>query len=205
MALTELLRIVTPPVAGCQKAPNEGTATGRGNLPSCPLPSDYLDLCEAYGNGYFDAPGHLMLFFLNPMSPEYEGEFAQACADLRFILRIGSNEADVPYGVYPGNPGWLPWGHDIDGNLLCWITEGKPDEWPTVLLSADHRSFQQVNLPVTTFLARVFTRQITTILWNDSEAFTIPVRFVPETRGVESSRCDGRLAYQGKSPTRESG
>jgi hypothetical protein len=69
----------------------------------------------------------------------------------------------------------------LDGSLLCWLTEGKPDDWPIILLSPERTSFQQLALPMTTFLALAFTRQIRTILWNDPVFFSgqHPIRFVP--------------------------
>lgn len=145
------------------------------------LPSDYRDFCFHYGSGCFDDPGRLLVFVWNPCSRHYAKDLHRTCADLRETRELGPRTANVPYGVYPDRPGWLPWGSDMDGNLMCWLTEGEPDQWPLILLTSDRTGFQQLDMPMTTFLARAFTRKIQSILWANPIFFSgpEPIRFLP--------------------------
>lgn len=180
MAITDLLAVVPAPKEPVHAGPAKGWPEVQRTL-RIALPSDYRDFALHYGSGYFDDPGRLIVWAWNPFSPEYLSDLERCCEELRKDRGDLLREPNLPYGVFSHRPGWLPWGNDIDGSLLCWLTEEKPDDWPVILLSPERTSFQQLHLPMTTFLAQAFTRRIQTILWHDPVFFAgpEPVRFVP--------------------------
>jgi hypothetical protein len=185
MAIAELLRAVPPPVRPVEP----GDAVQWGEIQETlgiRLPGDYHDFGLRYGSGYFEDSGRLIVTVWNPFQIDYPRAVKAACRDLRGVrhlrgVRTLPEEGNNPYGVFPDQPGWLPWGNDIDGNFLCWLTEGEPESWPIILYAPDRCGFQQLRLPMTTFLAKAFTRQLQLILWNDPAFFSgpEPVRFVP--------------------------
>jgi hypothetical protein len=179
MAIEELSRVVPPPTNTIYTGDASQWAEIEHGL-GIRLPQDYRQLCQVYGSGCFDDPGRLMVFVRNPFDPDYFHELECTCDQLRRERHDLRKEPNRPYGVFPHQPGWLPWGSDIDGSLLCWLTEGESEAWPVLLLSSDHTGFQQVYLPMTTFLARAFTRQIQTTLWHNPLFFAgpEPIRFV---------------------------
>lgn len=180
MSISELEGVVPSP-RSCA-APSPGAWLTLQQTLNVALPSDFRDYSLSYGSGYFDDPRRLMVFVWNPFSPEYLLTLEQVCDELRAARLHLNREPNIPYGVFPHQPGWLPWGCDIDGSLMCWLTEGEPDDWPIILLTPEKTTFQQLHMSMTTFLARAFKRQIRTILWDDP-AFFIgpdPVRFVPD-------------------------
>jgi hypothetical protein len=172
MSLHELLGVVSPPEHPVGTG-NPGSWDEMQTSLGIGLPPDVRDFALRYGTGYFDDPGRLMIWVWTPFCPGGRGSLDRRCEELR--------QTSYPCRVFPDRPGWLPWGNDIDGSLLCWLTEGEPDDWPLILLSAERTSFQQLQMSMTTFLARAFTRQIQTILWDDPVFFSgpQPVRFVP--------------------------
>jgi hypothetical protein len=181
MAIADLLAVVPAPQAPVDAGPAKRWSALKKSA-RIAFPDDYREFGLRYGSGYFDDPGRLLVFVSNPFGPDYLRELEQCCDELRKDRCDLRKKRRIPYGVFPHRPGWLPWGTDMDGSLLCWLTEGEPDQWPIILLSAERSSFQQLQLPMTTFLAHAFTRQIRTILWNDPAFFTgpDPIRFVPE-------------------------
>jgi hypothetical protein len=189
VSLAELLQVVTPPEHPLETGDAARWTEVERRL-GTRLPEDYRDFGLRYGSGYFDDPGRLMVYVWNPFSPRYVQEVECCCEHLRKDRGDLPKEPNLPYGVFPHQPGWLPWGNDIDGSLLCWLTEGAPDDWPVILLSPERTSFQQLPLPLTTFLARVFSRQLRTILWHAPVFFAgpEPLRFVPEG-GADDVRC----------------
>lgn len=190
MAIEELLRVAAPPAQPVEAGDAEQWAEVEKAL-GTPLPRDYFDLAARYGSGAFDDPGRLMVYVWNPFGADYLKEMKETCKNLR-RMRVLPEDHNVPYGVFPHRPGWLPWGSDIDGSLLCWLTEGQPDDWPLVLLSSERTSFQQLKLSLTTFLARAFGRQLPLILWDDPAFFASPqrIRFVPD--GLTDPQQEGK-------------
>jgi hypothetical protein len=181
MSIMDLVAVIPGPEAPSYAGPGSRWPTLQHSL-GIALPSDYCDFGLHYGSGCFDDPGRLFVYVWNPFDPAYLQTVERCCDELREDRGDLPKEPNIPYGVFPHQPGWLPWGSDIDGSLLCWLTGGEPDAWPVLLLSPERTSFQQLHMPMTTFLARAFTRQIRTILWNDPVFFSgpLPLRFVPE-------------------------
>ena len=177
MAIEELLRVVRPPEHPLEPGDLERWRGVEQELDT-PLPRDYLDFCVHYGTGYFDAAGPLYLF--NPFGADFLADVRRGCDFLRRFRGL-LGRYGVPYGVFPDNPGWLPFGEDEDGNRWCWVTEGQPSEWPILLVSKLCTNFQQVSLPLTSFLAGLFCGRLTTVLGDGlgENVNTGPVHFFP--------------------------
>jgi len=116
------------------------------------LLTDFHDIAIHYGSGTFCGT---YLAILNPLSPDFE----RAVNYLLTELRERQVTYKYPYGVFPEKGGLLPWGSDENGDVPHWLTEGIPDDWPTIL-QADGGELERFDMPMTTFLAKAFRYQI---------------------------------------------
>jgi hypothetical protein len=152
MAIDELLRAVAPPAQPLETGDAARWAEVE-HLLGTRLPRDLYDLATRYGSGCFDPLG---LEVFNPFAPSYPNQLRYESGFLR-VMRGLSRRQPFPYGVFPERPGWLSWGRCHGCDCLCWVTEGEPDAW-LILIPSDHcRHFQQLGMPLTSFLASLFT------------------------------------------------
>jgi hypothetical protein len=131
-----------------------------------PLPGDYRALITTYGAGQFQGP--LCIRVYNPFHAPDADSLRSTCDHLRDLRGLVGRRG-VPHGVHPDRPGWLPWGEDDIGDLFCWVTEGPPDRWPTLLISRLGNNFLQVPLPMTSLLAELMSGQLPACIWCDEE------------------------------------
>ena len=125
------------------------------------LPSDLRDFGLHYGSGRFIG-GYLSVY--NPFDPYYVKEIRFECGTLRMIK--DSTHSDVPYDIFPDKPGLFPWGTDENGQRMCWLTEGPPDKWPTILMTHIGR-LERWDISMTSYLAKQLCNKITSILWDE--------------------------------------
>jgi hypothetical protein len=120
------------------------------------FPSDFKRLISAYGSGRI--LGGLQIF--NPLTEDGRKSIAENLETLEVIREASQNL----WPIHPEESGMLPWGHDWDGNIFCWLARGKPDAWPTGQLprSADEPVSDDVNM--TTFLFNYARNQYTGML-----------------------------------------
>jgi hypothetical protein len=159
MRIEDLISLVPPPVHPSEKGNAERWIHVQQAL-GIQLPSELREFGMTYGTGTFDT-----LEIWNPFSIHYLSNVRGYCEDLRIRRGLVGKE-NVPYGVFPDRPGWLPWGKEVDGDvLLCWITEGAPDEWPILLVPtrADRR-FQQLRLGLVSFLCQLLSKKTSNVL-----------------------------------------
>jgi hypothetical protein len=173
MGIDKLLRIVAPP--------EQPINTGNGarweaveRTLGTRLPADYRDFCGRYGTGKF-APWYLTV--INPYDDWYLDMVNRCCNHLRAHRGL-METSDWPYGIFPSQPGWLPWGFTDDDDYFCWVTEGEPGSWPILILSDDRANFQQVRMSMTSFLARLFSWP-----WKGCFAIQTEVEFEPSFDG----------------------
>jgi hypothetical protein len=50
--------------------------------------------------------------------------------------------------------------------MMFWLTEGEPDNWPTVVMSRHDGAFERWNMPMTSFLAKIIKGEIACIVWD---------------------------------------
>jgi hypothetical protein len=174
MAISELLKVVPPP-ANPVEAKN-GTAWKRAQeVIGSKLPNDFRDVGLHYGSGTFCGT---YLGILNPLSADFERAVTFLLAELR-ERRLTYN---YPYGVFPEQPGLLPWGSDENGNVLHWLTEGAPDYWPIILQpeGAEGHELERFDIPMTTFLAKAFTYELRPkYVWNPEYGHFADRTFIP--------------------------
>ncbi len=117
------------------------------------LPSDYKQLCEAFGVG------------------EFSEAVSVLCADDTLIGDLltmwrglleedGGGELFPPHRIHaPGTTGGLiPWATTRAGDLFFWqVTGGPVDAWPVVASMEDAEGLHRYEMTATEFLYRVLT------------------------------------------------
>jgi SUKH superfamily protein len=109
------------------------------------FPKDFRQLIELYGTGEFFAG----LLVLNPLNSWCRQEILNQLE----TLRVMREAMELSLVIYPETAGLLPWGRDINGNIFCWLTEGKPDRWSVVQIGHNEEDHpHQADVGITTFL-----------------------------------------------------
>lgn len=161
MAIHELLAVVPPPSEPFNGGPAERRHFIEKALGTA-LPDDFLELALRYGTGRFC--GEIQVF--NPFSDDYL-EVVERIADLYRDLKKAEGETCVPFSIFPESPGFLPWGDSWNGFGFFWLTEGEPNQWPTVLVvPRQSEVFQTFPMQMTSFLARAFKDPLPCVLWD---------------------------------------
>jgi hypothetical protein len=150
------------------------------------LPEDFRDFCLRYGSGAFNDPGRLCVFVRNPLAPDFEARFRQDADWLR-LLKEAAGEEKFPFGVFPPHPGLILWAEDDNGCLLFWLTEGEPNRWPVVVTPPGDYFWERFDVPMTSFLAKAFSRQLVCVPWHQAEFFSGPrrVKFAQRQSDIE--------------------
>lgn len=133
-AIDELIRLVPPPAAPVHARGDWQQVESSLGLG---LPADFKQLIEHYGLGQF-------VDFITPLTPFGRYDLLmRGIRDLqeseRAFRAFGTDEDPYtsdpdasPYAIYPEPGGLLQWAGTDNGDLLCWLTEGDPDQWTTV-------------------------------------------------------------------------
>ncbi|MFI8324627.1 SMI1/KNR4 family protein [Streptomyces sp. NPDC085529] len=101
------------------------------------LPAEYVRLTETYGGGVW-------CDWLRVKLPLGTGEYdlvawAHWCTDNYRGLRANFPDRH-PLAAWPEPGGLLPFASSIDGDQLCWLTEGDdPDAWPLIVFPRHDR------------------------------------------------------------------
>ncbi|MEU5980308.1 SMI1/KNR4 family protein [Streptomyces sp. NPDC047315] len=96
------------------------------------LPGEYVRLMETYGAGCWAG-------WLRVSDPLAEDAYALAPQAEWYAKTYAELRADFaeyhPLAVWPEPGGFLPFADSIDGDQLCWLTEGAdPDAWPLIVV-----------------------------------------------------------------------
>jgi cell wall assembly regulator SMI1 len=123
MAIKDLITVIPPP-----KKPRdaEGDWEKVESKLGITYPTDFRRLIKRYGTGEF--LNGLLIY--NPFNSWC---FREIPKELE-TFRIMRDKMEIPLVIHPDEPGLFPWGHDVNGNNYCWMTEGKPNRWPVILL-----------------------------------------------------------------------
>jgi hypothetical protein len=178
MAIEELLSVVRPPRRPVEAGEPDELPDIERRL-GISLPKDYVDFGLRYGTGVFVDSGRLNITVLNPFSDKY---IERVKSDSAFLLKMKEIvPQEVPYDIFPKSPGLLRWGYDDNGWELCWLTLGSPESWPVLFSNSRDIHFERVEMPMSSFLARSFSRTLRTVLWSNPEFFSgrKRLRFVP--------------------------
>ena len=151
MSVDDLCKLVRPP-----SHPIEPGTIGEWEevqkSAGCILPIDIRDIGIRYGSGRF-RDGFLSVF--NPFSQSY-----RECMESQYDTLKTAKEWGLEYDVFPKTPGLFPWGRDENGNMFCWLTEGKPDEWPAIVYPRSVGEIARWDMPLSTFLVKLFLNEI---------------------------------------------
>ncbi|MCM2393351.1 SMI1/KNR4 family protein [Streptomyces albipurpureus] len=142
--LDALTRLVPPPpspvAADGDWAPIEADLGLR-------LPTDFKALTGRYGLGQF-------VDFVSPLNPfSGQGQLQGARRLLEGERRSREKYPEEhPYPYYPEPGGLLVWAGTDNGDRLCWLTEGEPDTWTTVLWNPRGWSYEPHPMGAVAFL-----------------------------------------------------
>lgn len=163
MAIESLTSIVVPPANPFETEDAEILQRHQERL-NLQLPHDIREFGAVYGSGLV----YVQTFYIevfNPLSIKYYDRF-MLFANLLSERKEDEGHVRFPYQVYPNSPGLAPWASDVNGNILCWLTEGSPNNWRVVVRPEDG-DFEEFPGPLTEFLASAFRCSIKVGIWPD--------------------------------------
>ena len=126
-----------------------------------------------YGSGWF-APKGARVTAYNFFS---EAQLAYVQRTLEFLR--GMEDYSLGPRYHPDSPGHVMWGEDVNGAMLLWLAQGPPDQWPVVVQPPRYHEVQRLDMSATTFLAKSFKREISSMIWSPSFFSGDPVYFEP--------------------------
>src|SRR5947209_15882365 len=184
MAVEELIAIVPPPAQPIDAGTPVQWAAVEQKL-GTRLPADFRAFIQHYGSGAFNDPGRLIISIRNPFAPNFD-QLARLDRERLLNAKRAVGNEEFPFEIFPSSPGLLQWGHDIDGWMLLWLTEGNPDRWPVLVCPPGPYDFERIDLLMTSFLAKAFARELTWTIW-DPEFFSGPrkVKFAQRQEDIE--------------------
>jgi hypothetical protein len=156
--LERLRELLPPPADPVESGRPDGWPAVERSLGTA-LPSDFMAFTERYGSGKVDD----FLYLFNPFTAGQDGNLL--VEKDRVLAAYGRTRARfpdrLPLPAFPEPGGVLPLGRTDNGDELYWVTDGRPDAWPVVLV-ASRAALQEVHpMPVTGFLARLAANQLT--------------------------------------------
>lgn len=153
MSLGELCTIVSPPHSPFESGRDEDWSKIEIEL-GTRLPDDYKKFIDLFGTGnlgnYF--------YILNPFAfNEFVNLFnqTQELLDANREVRKNFPEA-VPFSLYPEPNGILPWAFLDTGDVLFWLTKGKPNDWTVVVQESRLAEWEQFSESMSSFLTKLF-------------------------------------------------
>jgi hypothetical protein len=112
-----------------------------------------------YGSGAFGTNEFAYLIEIwNPFSEGFVKRVTEWADTIRDI-QAAEGTGYIPFDIYPSRPGLLMFGKGDNRQLLFWLTDGEPDDWP-VLLWPPERRFLRFNMPLTAFFFRLLSGKI---------------------------------------------
>ncbi|MEX0725443.1 MAG: hypothetical protein WD065_04185 [Planctomycetaceae bacterium] len=165
MAISDLIKVVPPPKLPLEIGTPEQWEAIQNDLKTR-LPSDFCDYGMTYGSGYFDNPIVGQIRTNSPFGSKYRSQVDYYSI---VVQEFKDEEGDeyIPYSVFPNSPGLLIWATDVHGNEFHWLTEGLPDDWP-IIIRGRGDEWERYNGPMTSFLAKLFTRAFKTEVWPEA-------------------------------------
>jgi hypothetical protein len=150
-ALKRLAEVVAPP-----RKPLQVTGTIRGDIR---FPDDYLALIGLYGSGSFQVEGAGAVLTL--LNPYWRGYWKRVQEELELVREFKEEEGDeyIPYEIHPDSPGLLIWGYGEGRKHYFWLTEGKPNRWPNIVMY-DIELFTRFDIPMVVFLQRLLCGEL---------------------------------------------
>jgi hypothetical protein len=157
------------------------------------LPADFKQLIETYGLGQF-------VDFITPLTPFGPRDlFMRSARDILDSERsFREKNPDLsPYAIYPEPGGLLEWAGTDNGDRLCWLTEGEPDQWSTVAWNQRSWSYDVFAVSAVEFLHGWLTGDIETTVFSPRDTDEPAPWFEPlrELKHVYIKLTDGPIPY----------
>lgn len=114
------------------------------------LPKDSKLLIQTYGTGSW-----LQFYWImNPFDARLSCIwFDPNHWEMNFWRKMHRDDPElIPYPVWPDAGGLLIWGGNENGGTLFWLTEGDPDNWPTLAMHDRTPEFDRFDQPCTDLL-----------------------------------------------------
>jgi hypothetical protein len=153
-SIEKLLRILPPPLL-----PVDGLLDNFGALEQRlgRMPADYKEFIKRYGTGSIGR----FIWILNANAHNSHLNLLQEMEPILGALRhLRRSGEPCPYRLYPESDGLLPYGKTDNGDVLYWLTVGKPERWPVVVNAAREPSYERFDCDMTGFLIGILTREI---------------------------------------------
>ncbi|MFE3453074.1 SMI1/KNR4 family protein [Nonomuraea sp. NPDC059194] len=181
--IDELARLVPPPAEPVDARGDWNeveAALGLG------LPADFKALVERYGRGQF-------VDFVTPLTPFGAHDLLLRHAR-RLLDREGGHHGQYPF--YPEPGGLLEWAGTDNGDSLCWLTEGEPDQWRVVVWNPRGVAYHAHDVGAVEFLHGWLSGRISTRILSDEFVEPSPW-FEPfrEREHVTITMSEGELPY----------
>lgn len=157
-SIQKLAELIPPPETPVEPGSHEKREAVEKAL-RLSLPSHLYEFAAVYGSGSFgtdEFSGLLEVF--NPFSGVFI-EQVKHWSGIWSKTKQAEGEDYIPYGIYTQSPGLLPCGRGEGRRVLFWLTEGDSDKWPLILWPPE-KTFHQFNIPLATFLVRLFTGKV---------------------------------------------
>ncbi|MFC5831190.1 SMI1/KNR4 family protein [Nonomuraea insulae] len=112
------------------------------------LPPDYIAFIERYGDCEFAR--WLRVFDFRTLTDEQFAHIPEWMDDYRDLREDSPEEFRLAMWPEPG--GFFEWGCTIDGDIMGWMTVGKPEEWPIMIVARHHDEDSPVQETMTEWL-----------------------------------------------------
>ena len=171
MAINHLVNLLIPPRNPPDLPPGDGWATLEARM-KVSLPEDYKDFIRSYGSGRISN----FIWIFNPFSGNENLNLErQIDVQSKVLAELASYGEVIPYALFPKPGGLLPFGITDNGDVLFWVIDNTPDEWPVVVNGARTPTWERFDLSMSEFLASVLNRQIAVSIFPGNFPEGLPV------------------------------
>lgn len=162
--ITELERLLPPPGTPLELPPAGGWE--RIEQEFSLLPHDFKQYVTRYGTGFI-GNGYITIF--NPFAADRYLNLIQQSAIIRSAFQQLATQFPDRYNIpfFPNPEGYLPFGVNVDGAYLLWLTTGHPNEWTTAVISADSPRMQHFPTCMVDWLCNIISGRVRCIFFAD--------------------------------------
>ena len=153
-AMRELTKILPPP-----KKPldyDEDALHVNHGIFQFDFPEDFLEFGRTYGSGEIKCA--------------YSWEVWSPCRrlypflvlDFAVVMNACKDEIeDPPFAIFPERGGIFPFAFTANGDYVCWLTEGYPDDWPIVdIKDFGEGQYEVLKMNFSQYFVKVLTQKL---------------------------------------------
>lgn len=157
-----IAKLVTPPSRPTPPVMWESIELSLGTE----LPWDYKELVNTFGPGMFDD----FVIVLGPGGNEAADLLPNVRNQLSILeyLKQRCDESEVPYPLFPSEPGLLPWATTLNGDGIYWYRNGLPEAWPVVVNAGREPEWEEFHCSAMDFLSGILGRQLRSRIFPES-------------------------------------